>query len=60
MLPGKDDDNYLRKKYFMGISDRLSELNKEKAEANLKEGEKFLADNKTRPGVTETEKRTSV
>jgi FKBP-type peptidyl-prolyl cis-trans isomerase FklB len=38
----------------MSISDRLSQLNKEKSEANLKAGESFLAQNKSRPGVVET------
>lgn len=38
----------------MSIADRLSQLNKEKAEANLKSGQDFLAQNKTRPGVVET------
>lgn len=38
----------------MGIADRLSQLNKEKSDANLKAGETFLAENKNRPGVVET------
>lgn len=38
----------------MGISDRLAQMNKEKAEANLKAGQTFLAENRLRPGVTET------
>lgn len=38
----------------MSASERLAQLNKEKAEANLKAGENFLAQNKLRPGVTET------
>jgi FKBP-type peptidyl-prolyl cis-trans isomerase FklB len=35
----------------MGIADRLFNLNKEKAAANLKAGQDFLETNKTRPGV---------
>lgn len=35
----------------MGISDILFQKNKEKSEANLKAGETFLAENKTKPGV---------
>jgi FKBP-type peptidyl-prolyl cis-trans isomerase FklB len=38
----------------MGIADKLAQQNKEKSEANLKAGEAFLAQNRTRPGVTET------
>ncbi len=38
----------------MSIADRLSQLNKEKSDANLKAGETFLAENKNRPGVVET------
>ncbi len=38
----------------MSASERLAQLNKEKAEANLKAGETFLAQNRLRPGVTET------
>lgn len=38
----------------MGISDRLAQLNKEKSDANLKAGEAFMAENKSRPGVVET------
>lgn len=38
----------------MGIADRLSQLNKEKADNNLKAGETFLAENRLRPGVVET------
>jgi FKBP-type peptidyl-prolyl cis-trans isomerase FklB len=39
---------------FMGIADRLSQMNNEKAAANLKEGQEFLASNRSRPGVVET------
>lgn len=39
----------------MSIADRLFNMNKEKAEANLKAGEDFLAANKQKPGVTETQ-----
>jgi len=35
----------------MGISDKLSQMKNEKAAANLKAGEDFLADNKTKAGV---------
>jgi FKBP-type peptidyl-prolyl cis-trans isomerase FklB len=38
----------------MGIAEKLAQMNKDKAEANQKAGEAFLAQNKTRPGVTET------
>ena len=38
----------------MGISDKLFQLKNEKATANLKEGEEFLATNKLRAEVTET------
>lgn len=38
----------------MSVSDRLAQLQKEKSEANLKAGADFLAQNKQRPGVTET------
>lgn len=38
----------------MGIADRLSQLNKDKSDANLKAGETFLAENRNRPGVVET------
>jgi FKBP-type peptidyl-prolyl cis-trans isomerase FklB len=39
----------------MGISDKLFGLKNEKSAANLKEGEDFLATNKTRPEVVELE-----
>lgn len=39
----------------MGIADRLAGINAQKASANLKEGEDFLAKNKLRPEVTTTE-----
>ena len=35
----------------MSIADRLFNMNKEKAEANLKAGQDFLAANKDKPGV---------
>jgi FKBP-type peptidyl-prolyl cis-trans isomerase FklB len=38
----------------MSVSDRLAQLQKEKSEANLKAGQEFLAQNRLRPGVTET------
>ena len=37
----------------MGIADRLSQINSEKAAANLKTGLDFLAANKTKEGITE-------
>lgn len=37
----------------MGIADRLFKMKNEKAEANLKAGQEFLAANKSKPGVTE-------
>ena len=37
----------------MSIADRLFNMKNEKAEANLKAGEEFLAANKQKPGVTE-------
>jgi len=39
----------------MSVSERLAQIQKEKSEANLKAGQAFLAQNGTRPGVTETE-----
>lgn len=38
----------------MSISDKLQQIKAEKAAANLKAGQDFLATNKQRPGVTET------
>ena len=38
----------------MGVADKLSQLKAEKAAANLKAGQDFLAQNKQREGVTET------
>lgn len=35
----------------MGISDKLFQIKKEKAAANLKAGQDFLENNKTKPGV---------
>lgn len=37
----------------MGVADQLAQLKAEKAAANLKEGQDFLATNKERPEVTE-------
>lgn len=37
----------------MGIADKLFNLKNEKASANLKAGQEFLAANKQKPGVTE-------
>ncbi len=39
----------------MSVADKLLQLKTEKAAANLKEGEDFLATNKLREGVVETE-----
>jgi FKBP-type peptidyl-prolyl cis-trans isomerase FklB len=39
----------------MGVADRLAALNAEKSNANLKEGEDFLAVNKTKEGVVALE-----
>jgi FKBP-type peptidyl-prolyl cis-trans isomerase FklB len=39
----------------MGVADRLAALNAEKSAANLKEGEDFLAVNKTKEGVVALE-----
>lgn len=39
----------------MGIADRLAALNAEKSAANLKEGEDFLAANKTKEGIVTLE-----
>lgn len=36
----------------MGIADKLFQMKNEKAEANLKAGQDFLAANKEKPGVT--------
>ena len=38
----------------MGIADKLAELKNGKSTANLKEGEDFLASNKTKEGIVET------
>ncbi len=38
----------------MGIADKLAELKNGKSAANLKEGEDFLATNKTKEGIVET------
>lgn len=38
----------------MSAADQLAKMKEEKAAANLKSGEEFLANNKTRPGVTTT------
>ncbi|MFP5042610.1 FKBP-type peptidyl-prolyl cis-trans isomerase [Parasediminibacterium sp. JCM 36343] len=40
---------------IMGIADKLAGLREDKITANLKAGEDFLATNKLRPEVTETE-----
>ena len=46
--------DYFYCKYFdMSLADRLFNMKNEKAQANLKAGEEFLAANKQRPGVTE-------
>ncbi len=37
----------------MGVADQLAQLKAEKAAANLKEGQNFLAENKKKPGITE-------
>ena len=37
----------------MSISDKLAQINADKAAANLKTGLDFLASNKTKEGVTE-------
>jgi len=37
----------------MGIADKLFKMKTEKAEANLKVGQEFLAANKQKPGITE-------
>ena len=37
----------------MGITDKLFQMKAEKAAANLKAGQDFLATNKSKPGVTE-------
>jgi FKBP-type peptidyl-prolyl cis-trans isomerase FklB len=39
----------------MGVADQLAQLKAEKAAANLKAGQDFLASNKQRPEVTELE-----
>lgn len=38
----------------MGIADRLSQMNQDKAKANLEAGQAFLEENRSRPGVVET------
>lgn len=37
----------------MGITDKLFQMKNEKAAANLKAGQDFLANNKLKPGITE-------
>jgi FKBP-type peptidyl-prolyl cis-trans isomerase FklB len=44
---------YLPKLNTMNITDKLSQMKSEKAAANLKAGQEFLAANKERPGITE-------
>jgi len=39
----------------MGVADKLFQLKAEKSATNLKAGQEFLAENKKRPEVTETE-----
>ena len=41
------------KKLFMGVADQLAQLKAEKAAANLKEGQAFLAANKENEGIVE-------
>lgn len=41
------------KKLFMGVADQLAQLKAEKAAANLKEGQAFLAANKEKEGIIE-------
>lgn len=41
------------KKIFMGVADQLAQLKAEKAAANLKEGQDFLASNKQKEGIVE-------
>lgn len=41
------------KKIFMGVADQLAQLKAEKAAANLKEGQNFLASNKQKEGIVE-------
>jgi len=41
------------KKLFMGVADQLAQLKAEKAAANLKEGQAFLAANKEKEGIVE-------
>ena len=41
------------KQLIMGIADKLAQLKNEKAAANLKAGQEFLAANKLKPGITE-------
>ncbi len=38
----------------MSVADKLAQMKQEKAAANLRAGQDFLEQNKTRPGVTET------
>jgi FKBP-type peptidyl-prolyl cis-trans isomerase FklB len=38
----------------MSLADKLFKMNSDKAAANLKAGQDFLAENKQKPGVTET------
>ncbi len=45
--------NLSPKHEFMGIADKLAQMNAEKSAANLKAGQDFLAANKAKPGITE-------
>lgn len=40
--------------FFMSLFEKLSNAKEEKANANLKAGQDFLATNKTKPGIVET------
>lgn len=46
---------YFCQNFFMGISDKLSQMKNEKAAANLQAGQDFLEANKVKEGVTALE-----
>jgi FKBP-type peptidyl-prolyl cis-trans isomerase FklB len=52
-LPPQLTRNFEIQLYNMSAADKLAELKAEKAAANLKAGEQFLEQNRTRPGVIE-------
>lgn len=46
-------NNLILQKKDMGVADQLAQIKADKAAANLKVGQDFLAENKTKPGIVE-------